>query len=108
MSFVYNQIEVFRGCSSKTTDFSNAEKLANFYVNNSNPNKQDLEQFCKEADFEYNLVFYFFSFFILKKHFIFYLFSYISQNLNYPIFSVTFFISLNYKFMKYIKCQNFL
>lgn len=63
MSFVYNQKEVFRGCSSKTVDFVLADKLANFYLNNSNPNKQDVEQFCKEINFDFNSVNNFFFFY---------------------------------------------
>lgn len=56
MSFVYNQKEVFHGCSTKSVDFTLSSKLAIFYLNNSNPNRQDLEQFCKEADFDFNSV----------------------------------------------------
>jgi hypothetical protein len=62
MSFVYNQKEVFRGCSTKTVDFVLADKLANFYLNNSNPNKQEIENFCKEAKFDLNSVNFFFIF----------------------------------------------
>lgn len=56
MSFVYNQNDIFHGCSTKSVDFMLANKLATFYLNNTNPNRQDIEQFCKEADFDFNSV----------------------------------------------------
>ena len=56
MSFIYNQKVVFRGCSTKIVDFTLGNKLATFYLSNNNPNRQDIEQFCKEADFDFDSV----------------------------------------------------
>jgi len=62
MSYVYNQKEVFKGCASTIVNFSLSDKLANFYLNNNNPNKQDIEQFCKDESFDYNSVIIIFNF----------------------------------------------
>ncbi len=56
MSYVYNLSEVLRASATRTVDFAKAEIFSNFYLQNSNPSKLEIEQFCIGTNSDYNMV----------------------------------------------------